>query len=213
MNRLAELRNLFLHQFGNAVAPLGFHRCKAGYERVVRLGSEFLIPTTIKHSSDFDITLDLAIRMNDVEEVLERGEGRTLDNLSTFGGDIGNIAQGKQRRWTVTDTSDVTTVVSAILGLIETEGFRFFREYSDRMFALSLFCKEGRMGMLLMPSSVQRAKLAVALAKIEGNSSSFEDVLKGQLTFLKSRGDPGFESFVEFAARLQQADEPRRRDI
>src|SRR5437867_11840937 len=102
-----ELKEDLLNSLGKRVEAYGFAmkaREQSLYKRTP-FGRLALHLSFIPHRADFDATADVAVRFDALEDLVNEGNDllSKAEKKGTFslGADLGNISEGKQRRWTV----------------------------------------------------------------------------------------------------------------
>jgi hypothetical protein len=172
----------------------------------------------IPHTHDFDVVADVSIRVDVVEDLLN--EGRTYLSkgekklTSTIGTELGNLSEGKQRRWTIASEADVKRVADLIHDAFRSIAMPYIEKYSgmDNMF--KILSSNERSAWLHSPAHGARCKSALALAYVLRRSHDIEDLIArsegylGSLNFLNSKRE--FEDFQQFATRIRQLMEGQR---
>src|SRR5687768_7494379 len=125
---LRELERSLLRATGMRVARLGFSARPKGQTFLRQLSGGFVAMhlTFIEHESDFDVTTDVGIRFDAVEELVNRSNP-LLSNKEKFatctlGAELGNLEHGRPRRITVASTGDVEVAAECIVKEFEDVG-------------------------------------------------------------------------------------------
>src|SRR6185503_3108745 len=111
-SRLKRLQKLLLHEMSRIVVKYGFGRKVHGQS--FRLSKPFgwaaFHLAFIPHAEiDFDVTADVALRVDEVEKMLHDSK-----EAATVGGELGNLSDGEQRRWTIASERDINPTVASI---------------------------------------------------------------------------------------------------
>ena len=86
----------------------------------------------IKHAHECDVTADVAIRVDALEDLLNEWNA-TLSKAErkqthSMGAELGNISEGRQRRWTLATEDDIPEAVSSVMELFESVGLPYREE-------------------------------------------------------------------------------------
>jgi hypothetical protein len=95
----------------------------------------------IRHSSDFDVVVDLGIRLNAVHDMVDPG-GDKLGSY-TFGIEIGNLNEGRQRRWNVNSDASAAAVAVELDSVFKEIAIPYFNKYTDMQAAYDLLSGDG----------------------------------------------------------------------
>lgn len=173
-----------LKKLGERIAWLGFNPKVSG--------QSFYCPSTegrwalhvsfIPHQTDFDLTTDVAIRMNAVENLVNEYDTKLKPvekrQSVTLGGEIGNLSQGRPLRWTVADLNDIPAVSDQMTSAFERVGLPFFRAYSDLQAVHRVLVSSNSRDTLLCPILGPRAMRAVASAYLLGKTTDITALVR-----------------------------------
>src|SRR5436190_22794742 len=141
----------------------------------------------IKHTHDFDITADVAIRFDALENLICESEGirseQEKDEGYSLGAELGNLAGTGQRRWTVSTSEDIPPVSASILEAFELIALPYLNRYSMMDQALAALKGDDRVASLHMPIHDARAKRALGLAFLLGAKQQFDEIARGKAEF------------------------------
>lgn len=191
-----------LARFGFSVRPKGqsFHRYFKDGRVVVHLAF-------IEHANDFDVTVDVAIRFDAVEDLVNRSNmllsKREKGDTFTIGTELGNLERGQPFRIPLVGAGDVVRAVDDIVTKVEAVGLPYIERYSQPEAAYCLLSRDERAVWLHSPIHAERAKRACALLKVMGRDSEIGDLGARKVAFLESVNDPGAAAFSRFLAELQ----------
>ncbi len=158
----------------------------------------------IKHDNDFDVTADVAIRFDQVEELISRYMNDPLltksekTNTFTLGCELGNLSEGRQRRWTLACSDDILGVAESVLEAFAKIGIPYIETYSDPQKALEVLSGDGPASWLHSPLHGERAKRAVAMALIANGEEAAQKLSNIKLAFLVDRNDFGLLEFRKY---------------
>lgn len=178
--------------------------------KVVSAGRHCLHVSFIPHNSDTDITADVAIRIDEVEELLndlvnnpfKSGPARNRTSF-TFGANLGHIAGGGQIRWTVFSDADIHRAADEIASMFFTVGIPYLQRYSDVNQAYDALLAMDNQARLLNAILDKQAVNAVVLAYLRGSHSEFS-VVSGQMADrLRSIPNSNLETFLKIVRELE----------
>jgi hypothetical protein len=162
----------------------------------------------IEHATDFDITADIAIRFDALEDIIN--EGSNLLTMSekrrtfSIGAELGNISEWKQKRWTVRSPADIEEVSRSIMDAFVNIGLPYIEKYSNMETVLDALSGDDKTAWLHSPFHDVRAKQAICLAFLLGQRNRFSELVAAKTEFLTSVKDPGLQSFLELKDTLER---------
>jgi hypothetical protein len=203
------LKEEVLSGFGEKLEQRGFARKKRDpqtFYRAIAGGWHAVHLAFVDHRVDFDIAVDIAIRFDRVEELVnERNQllsKAEQQRTATMGCELGNLTYGRGMRWTVATEADVQTVVRSIEEMVTTVALSYFDRFNSFEAALEVLSRDDREASMHSPIDVARAKRAVALAFLLKDPSRFRDVVSKKRKVLEDRGDAGAVAFLRFSEAL-----------
>lgn len=160
----------------------------------------------IEHDHDFDVTADVAVRFDAVEDLVHRSnmlltkkqKGATF----TLGAELGNLESGEPYRLIVTSGGDVDQVAEKLIEKIEAVGLPYLEQYSQPEAAYDLLSRDDRDVWVHCPIHAERAKRACALLAVLGRNAEIDALGRQKLSFLQSVSDPGTAVFSRFLKDL-----------
>jgi hypothetical protein len=206
---LKELRKALLNRVGEKVKVYGFKKA-AGPHFIKKAppGGYALHLTFINHPDDFDVTADVAVRFDDVEDLLNEHKDfltpKQKRETFSLGVELGNLVEGKPRRWTVVDAGDIEGVADSIAAAFVNIGLPYMEKYSDPEQALAVFSGEDRDSWLHSPFDHERAKRAIALALLTKGPERFNEIAVAKTNYLAAKNDPGLQQFLTLRAALEK---------
>ena len=213
---LKRLQTALLAKVGERIAEYGFDAKPRGqsYYKRTPFGRLAFHLAFMKHQADFDTTADVAVRFDELEDLLNQyNTGLTkAERGQTFslGAEIGNINEGKQKRWRVSGFDDLEDVSRSIADAFETVGKPYLDNYSSMESALGALSGDDRAAWLHSPIHDQRAKEALGLAFLLGDRERFRQIAAAKTEFLASRNDRGLQSFLQVTKDLELRFDKRR---
>jgi hypothetical protein len=196
---------------GSKIAGLGFSAPAKGqtYYRWFEGGRMCAHLSFIKHESDVDVTVDVAVRFEAVEEVVHRWN-RLLTKAekaktATLGCELGNLARGVPDRVQICNNGQVMPAAKEIVARLDTVGMPYLRTYSRLDAAFELLARDDRDVWLHCPVHSERAKRACACLVAMGRFGEIELFAAKKALFLNSVGDPGAGGFARFLDELRSA--------
>jgi hypothetical protein len=201
------LERTLLGEIGRGLAAFGFSRPEGQTaERKTDAGRVAVHLSFIEHETDFDVTTDVAIRFDSVEELVHRSNEllSRREKLQTFtlGAELGTLKTGEPLRWTVTSHADVPAVAAAILAELREVGLPYVDQYSQIENAFDVLSRDDREVWVHSPVHWERAKRACALLIVMGRRAEVRALGERKLAFLRSVNDPGIPLFEKFLSAM-----------
>lgn len=160
----------------------------------------------IPHEVEVDVTANVAIRVDAVEDLINRNtlllSTRDQRRTATMGIELGNLADHRQRRWTLGKREDVEAVASGILHEFEKFGLPYLERFSDLGAMFEVLSRNDQSAWLHSPIHSARCERAVALGLVLGRRDAARAVADSCIAFLAERGDPGLRGFKESLTHL-----------
>jgi hypothetical protein len=173
-------------------------RVESGDVQTIRLS------VTRRGETDIDVTVDLAIRLDPLERLLDELSGPDKTGAASLGVDVGNLSVGRPRRWTIAADIDVTRAAESIQECLDTVGQAYFDRFGRMPVVFRVMSGDGPASWLHSPFHATRAIRAVALAHVLGEQESVERLIEAKRCFLVARKDKDLDRFETFVARLRK---------
>jgi hypothetical protein len=205
---MKEIRRALLMAVGQRVAANGFDSkpITRSFLRRSPVGREAFHLAFINHADDFDVKADVAVRIDDLEDVVNADNTllskKERKETYSLGAELENIAGEGPKRWTVASSADVDPVADQIVARFKTVGLPYLNRASSLEAAYQLLTSPGRGAWLHSPIHASRAKRVVALAKILGRTDELQARVNENIQFLERLNDPGLQEFKQFAEQL-----------
>lgn len=213
---LRELENALLKEAGGRLEKYGFSARlrEQAYYRTTPHGQSCIHLSLIKHVEDFDVTVDVGIRIDAIEDLISRFSESCRSDLPkqrrpktfTLGVELGNLECGRPFRLKVALEDDVSRVADEIAMRVESLALPYICKYSNLEVALATLSRDDRDGWLHCPHNVKRAQAACALLAIMGRRSEIPELGAQKLSYLESIKDPQRSQFETFLSELVRTD-------
>ncbi len=160
----------------------------------------------IDHRTDFDVTMDLAVRFDAVEDMINEDSTYLSKKEKTqtysLGVQLGNLVGKGQMRWSVKTAADVLPATNGIVAEFEKYGLPYLERVSSMRSAFELLTSPGEESWIHSPIHSVRAKRVLAMAKILGMGDRLAPIASEYERFLEELKDFGAADFKRFAARI-----------
>lgn len=194
MASFKDLKRQIYEEVAERVTGLGFKKrvSRRSYEKDFPEGKMSFHLAYISHARDFHVTVDVAVRFDALEDLVNADEIRMSekDKKSTFsfGVELGNLSIGEQRRWVVANQSDIANVADSIVSAFREIGVPYLETYSDMEMAYELLSRDDPGVWKHAPIHELGARSALGLAYLLG---------KRDLADLVNRKTQELHSFLE----------------
>ena len=208
MRHLRELEHKLLQETGKRLVRFEFslRPRQQSFYRDIDGGRVAIHLSFIRHTEDVDVTIDVAICFDAVEDLVHRSNNllsrKEKAQTFTLGAELGNLECGKPFRLTLASDADVPRVVEGIVTKLEAIGLPYIERYSAPEAAYGLLSRDDREVWVHCPIHAERAKSACALLIVMGRHSEIANLAAQKQAFLQSMNDPGAATFAEFVAQL-----------
>jgi hypothetical protein len=209
MGYVKDLQDGFFAALARRMAEHGFESRPRdqSFTRKTPVGRQTFHVSFIKHANGCDVTADVAVRIDRLEDLLNEWNG-TLSKSErkqthSMGAELGNISEGRQRRWTLAGEDNIPEAVSSTMALFESVGLPYLQKYSDLEQALAALSGDDRPSWLHSPFHDLRAQRAIGLAFVLGRHERMDELIAAKTRFLRERNDPGLDRFLAFAKDIK----------
>lgn len=207
MTKNQNLQKALFHNIASKLVPHGFS--EADTQTVTKpfsLGRQAIHLAFIGGSTEFDVTVDVAVRFDATEEILNKRNihlsAREKKETFTLGAELGRIEGGGQLRWEVSDYNGIEPVAQAMYQKILAVALPYLERFSDPAQALAALSGDTRESWLHSPIHALRARRALVLAFLTKNRTELVGLARSKAEFLRQRNDDGLRDFEEFAKSL-----------
>lgn len=209
ISRIKHLQRLLLKEMLAVVV-------KHGFERKV-YGQSFRMPKPfgwaafhlafVPHGEiDFDVIANVALRVDAVEQMIHEDDDLSKKEkleTATFGCELGNLSEGKQRRWKIASERDIKPVVASIEAALESIALPYIERYSDLEEMFAVLSRNDPDAWLHAPFHHYRGMHALALAIVLGKHDRVNSIIEQSEAFMKSINDPNLRFFQPFAEKIR----------
>jgi len=157
---MKEVERALLKAVGQRIAASGFESRPVGQSFLRRspLGRDSLHRSFVKHPCDFDVVADVAVRIDDLEDIVNVNDTllskKEKEQTYSLGAELGNISGQGQQRWNLASSADVTPVADRITASFNSIGLPYLDEASTIEGAYRLLTSPGRAAWLHSPIHV-----------------------------------------------------------
>lgn len=210
MEKQKLIQDMLLREIALYLGDLGFRasiRQQAFYKKMA-FGKYSFHLAFMPHQSDIDISADVAIRFDALEDLVHEVvktpflNPRKMENSFSFGANLGHISGEGQIRWTILNESDVTEVSKRILEKFVNVGLPYLKRYSDLDTVFGVLSTVSPEANLLNGFPEKRAMNAVALAYLRGDKHEFRIVSDRMTDYIASIPNTDPEAFMNFVKEL-----------
>ncbi len=158
--------------------------------------------------SNFDVTLDIAVRIDDVENIVN-GEDQLLSieekrRTATVGCEIGNLTMGRQKRWTISTSEDVNKFIAEVGTMITSVVLPYVEKFSNLESLLTVLSSDGREAWLHFPVHLGRCQRILSLTLVLGKDEELDTII-AKCEFILANLDPhSVSQFESFAYAIQK---------
>lgn len=205
--KIKETQEMLMDLVGAKISSYGFsrHGKEQLFLRDMSLGWCAAHLSFIRSIDCFDITLNVAVRFEKVEEMVFRASKQISKKAkrltATIGLDVSNYTEGSRKRWHVDGETDLDETAQAISNYFSKYGLPYLEKFSDVETAFGVLKSETKEAWLHSPVHHMRAKRALAFAVV-----FFPDqvakIAKSKSEYLNSRKDYGADDFAQFAKEV-----------
>jgi len=160
----------------------------------------------INHEDDFDITISVSIRINQVEEIINNSNNYLKKNeqikTSTIGCELGNLVYGFQKRYKIESNSNLDKVIEEMIDFIKKNAFPFFEKFGELENVFEIALKDDQYSWMLFPFHYHRAQVAIVLAKIL-RRNDLDEIFEEKRLFLETRNEFGLDLFIKLFNKIE----------
>jgi hypothetical protein len=206
---MKELQDAFLAELDDQLAKYGFERpARSSYYRKEPCGKSAFHISFIKHRTDCDLTADVAVRIDELEQLVNANNPRIAksERNKTFslGAELGNISEGRPKRWTLATLEDMNRIVPSVMSTFREVGLPYIERYASLRNAFEALKPNDRASWLHSPFHGERCRQIVALAFLLGKVEQMDGIIQDCTRFLKDRNDPELAGFLAFAEAIRR---------
>lgn len=204
---IKELQKNLLANVGEKLTTFGFggKAKQQSFYRPIDGGWACVHLSFIKHADDFDVTVDVGVRFDEVEELVNSNNNlltkKEKIGAATFGVELGNLSIGEQMRWNISSEDQISSVTNSILDAFDKFGEPYLLKYSSMESAYELLSSDEKNVWIHCPFHATRAKNTIAIAKLL-DLPNIQNQISTKRQFLEDMKDFGLSDFVSFTNSL-----------
>ncbi len=188
-----DTKRALLDRLGGGLKSEGF-RTRVSEQALVRKGSETtdcVHVAFISQGGTLDFTIDVAVRYEDVEDLVNRATDvprKLWSRTASLGAELGNIERGAFYRWEGLSSESLEEHASEGLETVRRVGLPFFDRFLARDEALRILLADDKNAWRYCPVHHARAIRAVAMLLVDSAPEErMADVVRAKLNFLRQR--------------------------
>lgn len=216
MGKLRDLKIALLTQLAPKLEPYGFHLRKSAsmFFRKTTYGEDRFHITSIFHAYDFDVEAGVAVRFDDLEDIMNEQNpylnAREKEKTSSIGAELGNIVSRRPHRWTIAPNADLEYMSSSIMSMFKNVGLPFFERFRTLEAVVAVLSRDDEEFALYSPFIIIRAKRALAGALCLEDKALFDSIFHAKDKMYEERvkrfseEEEERQEFLRFADRLRE---------
>ncbi|MCG1025142.1 hypothetical protein [Dehalobacter sp.] len=207
MNDKKQAKNIILQKISTYLIQYGFDKKIHGqsFWKPIVEGRAMVHLSFINHENDFDITVSVSIRFDALEELINADNAllKPKEKLmtSSIGVELGNLTEGRQKRWSIYDESDVDPAVKSICEITDDAAIPYIEKYKNIETTYEMMLRDDQEIFTFAPLHHRRAMNAVGLAKLLGKDN-IQEIGEAKRKFLSERNDYGLGMFNKFLEKI-----------
>ncbi len=180
----SNTQHQLLSRLVERISAFGFKSKPTGqtFYQVIETGKWAFHVSFIAHKTDFDLTADVAVRVNAIEDLVNEYDTKLTAaekrKSMTLGGELGNISAGNPKRWTISNVEDIPSVCDGMIETFQKIGLPFLQEHSDLAAAHRVLVSARPTDLHLAPILGPRYMRAVASAYVMGRADEVEALVR-----------------------------------
>lgn len=204
-----EQKLYILRKISGKLNDLGFHNKVKGQSFLskISIGMAMIHLGFIDHENDFDVTISVSIRVDQVEDIINKSNDllKKTEQLktSTIGCELGNLETGNQKRFSIYENTKLDSALEEMIGSIVKTAFPFIKKYSELDNIYNIVKRDDKESWWISSIHHKRAQTAIILAK-NLNKEDFEIVLNTKRVFLENRNDYGLELYLRLCENINK---------
>ena len=124
------------------------------------------------------------------------------DFTYTLGVEIGNLAHGAQKRWSVVSAIDIPNVADEIFLAFQDYALPYYEKYSLMKNVFELLSSNNPAAWIHCPLNASRFKRVLGLAILLGYSNLVPKIIKDSIAFLQQENDFGLQDYIKFSSKF-----------
>lgn len=167
-------------------------------------GVNALHVSVIRHPTDLDLTVDVAVRIDALEELMLRHlpSSSNPSKFFSFGAELGAISGQGQLRWTIAELEACAAVARDMVSRFRDIGVQYLTKLGDPETAFLLLRGNARETWVHSPVHLSRLLRVIGLAHLLHRQAEIDELSRHYSEFLRGKGDDGHRIISDFALRL-----------
>jgi len=209
--KIKEWQDSLLLELGERLIPLGFDPKAKGqsFYRKFDGGRHALHIGFIRHPHDLDITANVAVRFDAIEELVSEFRPqhsfapKKMPTTWTLGCELGNLAGEGQHRWNIADKTDVVKAADGVIEKFRAIGLPYLERFSSLEMVLQVLSGDDKAAWLHSAIHDCRAMRAIAAAYVLDRKQECLELISKKTQFLEQRNNFGLNGFSEMTEALK----------
>ena len=200
-----ELKKSFLKSLGQELSPKGYQTFVTDQTLVKKLpeAHHMIHAGFIVHPQDINVTVDVGIRLPNVEKFVDEIQNERSSRFSfTIGVDVGHLTVGKRLRWTLVNETDIPQAVENIRSVLTQVDTLFFDRFPTSQSIFEMLSRNDSTTELLSPLALKRAIRTIVLAYLLNGREALDEAIQSKTIYMTSKGGPQISDFNEFCEKM-----------
>jgi len=208
MIEYSAIKRDLMNEVGRRISTYGFKPVLSRQEfiRPSSTGREALHLAFVRHSTDFDVVADVAVRFDELERLRNRIRqdlsDREKNATYSLGAELGNIARTGQRRWNVASQEDINPAAEQLVNSFAEIGLPYLERVSTLEKVYALLAVPSEDAWIYSVTRNKQAMNAVGLATLLDKKAEAVERAQHYYKWLKDKNDFGLDQFTQFVADL-----------
>ena len=204
----AALKEAFLQELSARLKTFGFSKRfrSQDFLRSFSGGKSVIHVSFIPHRTDVDLIIDLAVRIDEIEDLVNRFDSKLSPKEKrqsmTVGVELGNVSRGHYKRWTLESSESIVPVTESTIEAIREIAFPFFDELTN-VRAIRKALAHVERGTLLAPIMGPRFMRLAAATYLDPDKREKEN-FADRVSFLEASDDL---YAIDFRVMIEQLNE------
>jgi hypothetical protein len=204
----ANAQKQFLAAIGERITEFGFNPKVSGqsFYRKVEGGKWAFHISFIPHKEDLDLTADVAVRINQIEDLVNKYDMKRNEKEKrmsfTFGIELGNLSINRPKRWIISDEAEIPSICDQVIEYFRLVGLPLLQVHSSITAAHRILVSNDRISLLLCPIIGSRSMRAIASSYLLGFAEEVRTLANQYETELTQIGDLHLKDFRNLCEAL-----------
>lgn len=208
MKNKKEQKDYIVSEISKRLNDLGFINKVSGQSFLckINIGMAMIHLSFINHENDFDVTISVSIRVNQVEDIINKSnellKKSEQSKTSTIGCELGNLITGNQKRYSIYEQTNLDLVINEMIESIKSYAFPFIEKYCELENIYQIVIRDDKESWWISTFHHKRAQTAIILSKLL-RKGDFDDIFNVKKEFLVKRNDYGLELFLKLYEQIK----------